>query len=215
MTSTNIIKYPKTFNLPYSMGTTNDAKKLKDDKHFIGKEVVITEKLDGENTSATCDRLWARSVDSKDHPSRNWIQQFWNQLKYDIPSDMRICGENVYAKHSLTYDKLTTYFYVFSIWKGKECLSWDDTVEWCALLGLEHVPVVYRGIYDKQFIIDNHNINSTFGPEREGLVIRFPHSFHYDDFSKSLTKIVRKSHVQTDKHWMSQAVVPNKLLVGG
>jgi hypothetical protein len=99
----NWLKYPRTFHLPYSPGTTSDDKKLDNDLDFVGSEVIITEKLDGENTNMTFDRIWARSVDSKDHPSRNWVNGFWNQLKYDLPVGLRICGENVYAKHSIHY----------------------------------------------------------------------------------------------------------------
>ena len=43
------IKYPRTFHLPWSPGATSDDKMLKSIEHFIGKEVVITEKMDGEN----------------------------------------------------------------------------------------------------------------------------------------------------------------------
>lgn len=43
------LKYPRTYHLPYSEGTTNDDKKLESDEYFRGKYVIITEKLDGEN----------------------------------------------------------------------------------------------------------------------------------------------------------------------
>jgi ATP-dependent RNA circularization protein (DNA/RNA ligase family) len=205
------LKYPRTYHLPFSEGSTNDDKKLKTDEDFRGKYVIITEKLDGENTSMTHDKIWARSVDSGHHPSRNWINSLWNVVKYDIPPNLRICGENMYAKHSLYYDKLESYFYVFSIWDGDTCLSWNETVEWCALLDLKHVPVVYSGIYDAVWIYENHNIKSLFGDEREGLVVRVPESFNYQDFASKLTKIVRKKHVQTSQHWMYDAIVPNKL----
>lgn len=210
----NWIKYPRTFHLPYSPGTTNDDKKLADDSMFVGKEVIITEKLDGENTSMTYDRVWARSVDSKDHPSRNWINQFWNTLKYDIPTDIRICGENVYAKHSIMYDKLSTYFYVFSIWRERECLSWSETLEWCELLGLKTVPVIYEGVYDADFIRKAYLEQSLFGNVREGLVVRVPEGFSYEEFPNKLSKIVRQGHVQTSKHWMKEAVVPNIVIYG-
>lgn len=206
------LKYPRSWHLPYSEGTTNDDKKLKTDSHFVGKNVLITEKLDGESCSMTFDRIWARSVDSKDHPSRNWINQFWNSIKFDIPENLRICGENVYAKHSLYYDKLTSYFYCFSIWNGRTCLSWEETCEWCDLIGIKTVPVVYNGLYDPEYIKANHNIESAFGVEREGLVVRFPEAFDYSEFDKNLAKIVRKKHVQTSDHWMFQKIVPNKLV---
>lgn len=206
------LKYPRSWHLPYSEGTANDDKKLKTDSHFVGKQVLVTEKLDGESCSMTFDRIWARSVDSKDHPSRNWINQFWNSIKFDIPENLRICGENVYAKHSLYYDKLPSYFFCFSIWDGRRCLSWKETCEWCELIGIKTVPVVYEGIYDPEYIKANHNVESAFGVEREGLVVRFPTEFDYSDFDKNLAKIVRKKHVQTSDHWMFQQIVPNKLV---
>lgn len=205
-------KYPKTFHLPYSPGTTRDDKKLKDDSHLLNKEVVIKLKVDGENCNLTNDRNWARSVDSKDHPSRNWIQQFWEVLRYDIPDNMRICGENLYATHSIHYTALPSYFLCFAIYENDICLSWDETKEWCSLLGLEMVPELYRGIYSKEKIIEL--ASSPFdilGGTREGIVGRFPGRFHYDDFSENVFKWVRKGHVQTDEHWMNKPVVPNKL----
>lgn len=164
----------------------------------------------------TNDRLWARSVDSKDHPSRNWIQRFWEVLKYDIPDGMRICGENMYAKHSIHYKELPSYFCCFAIYEGDTCISWDETREWCELLGIEHVPELYRGVYSKEVVLEHAtSTEEIFGGIREGIVMRFPQRFEYLDFAKNTGKWVRAGHVQTDKHWMSQAVVPNKLLVIG
>jgi hypothetical protein len=202
-------KYPRTYHLPYSLGTTNDDKKLKDDSNFIGQDIIVTEKIDGENCSMTNDRIWARSVDSKDHPSRNWINNLWNQLRYDIPDGLRLCGENVYAKHSIFYSDLPTYFLLFSVWEGKTCLSWNDTIEIATMLGLITVPVLYEGKYDRGIIESLMVEPSLYGGDREGVVVRKPISFHYDDFSNNLTKNVRKGHVQTSKHWMKEKVVPN------
>lgn len=44
------IKYPRTFHLPWSLGATSDDKVLKNVDHFEGTCVVITEKMDGENS---------------------------------------------------------------------------------------------------------------------------------------------------------------------
>ena len=45
------MKYPRTYHLPYSPGATKDDKKLQDGwfSSYIGQEIVITAKLDGEN----------------------------------------------------------------------------------------------------------------------------------------------------------------------
>lgn len=41
---------------------------------FLKGPVVITEKMDGENTTLYRDGLHARSLDSRHHPSRNWVK---------------------------------------------------------------------------------------------------------------------------------------------
>ena len=47
----NKVKYPRTAHLPFSEGCTADDKKLTSVAHFIGKEIVMTEKMDGENST--------------------------------------------------------------------------------------------------------------------------------------------------------------------
>jgi hypothetical protein len=217
----NSIKYFRTFHLPYSPGTTNDDKKLENESDFIGQEVIITAKMDGENCSITNKKHWARSVDSNDHPSRKWIENFWSSIRYNIPDGMRVCGEYLYATHSIHYKNLPSYFLVFSIWEDATCLSWDDTVEWCKLLDLDMVPFLYRGIYDKDLILKLATSEEVFGGIREGVVIRKPESFTFTnpmnhtsnglEAAKHYTKWVRKGHVNTDEHWMFQKIVPNEL----
>ena len=45
----DFFKYPRTYHLPWSLGSTNDDKFMEDTVSFIGKRIVITEKMDGEN----------------------------------------------------------------------------------------------------------------------------------------------------------------------
>jgi hypothetical protein len=205
-------KYPRTFHLPWSMGKTDDDKVLKNTNHFIGKEVIVSEKLDGENANLYIDHLHARSIDSKDHASRHWLKTFHASFAYQIPENWRICGENVFAKHSIPYNELSTYFYMFSIWNHENrCLSWDETIEWASLLGLETTPILYRGIWDEGKIKACFTGISAFGGEQEGYVVRLADSFDYVDFKHSAAKFVRKNHVQTDKHWLNKEIEPNKL----
>jgi hypothetical protein len=206
--SNNKVKYKRTYHFDFSEGRSSDDKILYDLSNFIDKEVVATEKMDGENTTMMSTCYYARSLDSNNHPSRNWVKGIWGKIQYEIPEDWRICGENLYATHSIHYTDLPSYFMVFNIWNEKNfCLSWDETVEWCKLLGLEHVPVLYRGVFDLEAIK-----KIKIDPEKqEGFVIRIVDSFSYEDFSKSIAKYVRKGHVQTDEHWVNQKIVPNEL----
>jgi len=208
-------KYPRTFHVPWSEGATSDDKTLSNMNHFHRKEVVVTLKMDGEGTTIAKEYMHARSLDSAHHPSRNWVKGLWGAIGYKIPEDWRICGENMYARHSIAYDNLKSYFYVFSIWDDdNECVSWDSTDIILARLGkynnkrIPLVPVLWRGIYDEEAI---RAIPLDLEKD-EGYVIRTTESFHYDDFNAHVAKFVRKGHVaENDGHWMTKKVVPNKL----
>ena len=78
------VKYPRTYHFEWSPGKTKDDKTLFDLSNFEGKNIVLTEKMDGENTTMMKDWYYARSLDSKDHPSRHWVKGLWGNIKHDI-----------------------------------------------------------------------------------------------------------------------------------
>ena len=203
-------KYPRTMHFPFSRSRTADDKMLTSVDHFQGKEVVVTLKMDGENTSLYRDGCHARSLDSRHHPSRDWLHAFHATLAHDIPSGWRVCGENLYARHSIAYDSLPSYFMAFSVWSDENiALSWDDSQEFIELLGVEAVPVLYRGIFDMEVL---KNIAAGMDTQRnEGFVTRLAGPIRYEDFAMSVAKWVRAKHVQTNDHWMHSAVVANAL----
>lgn len=206
------VKYARTYHVPWSPGATRDDRivALDDVPHLCSgeTELVVTEKMDGENTTMYRDGMHARSLDYEPHPSRDWVKRLHATFAHDIPEGWRVCGENLYAKHSIGYDDLPSYLMVFSVWDGTNtCLSWDDTVEWCTLLGLCTVPVLYRGPWDTEAF----RRLETDRDRCEGYVIRPQRAFHYSAFRKNVLKYVRAHHVQTHGHWMRSAVVPNGL----
>lgn len=204
-----LYKYPRTYHLPFSKGATSDDKILKDTKHFIGKKIVVTEKMDGENTTIYRDYYHARSLDSKHRNYHSYLlSEIIPRIKYDIPENWRICGEYLYAKHSIWYTDLEDYFLVFSIWNGESCLSWEETREYCELLGLSIVPELYIGDYDEDKIKSiAENVVEHGG---EGIVVRLLDTFSYENFSTSIAKYVRENHVQTDGHWSLGKIIQNK-----
>lgn len=207
--SNNIrMKYPRTYHMPFSQALAGDDKFVDNPDMFNNKEVVVTLKMDGENTSMYNSCIHARSLDSQNHPSRDWVKRWHNTFAHDIPNNMRICGENLYAKHSIEYKDLKSYFYGFSIWVGNECLDWDSTLEWFQLFNITPVEEIYKGIYNEEKILNAYKVHSN---EHEGFVIRNSKSFKYDEFSDNVAKFVRKNHVQTDDHWMNSKITPNKL----
>jgi hypothetical protein len=206
---TSRVKYPRTYHFPWS-NPSSDDRVLPSLAGFEGQEVVLTEKMDGENTNMYRDYIHARSTDFNPHPSRAWVKALHARIAFDIPEGWRVCGENLYAVHSIRYERLEDYFQVFSIWTEKnECLSWEDTLEWAALLDLRVVPLMWCGIWDEQKLRAlADGLDTT---QQEGYVCRVAHSFHYREFRNLVGKYVRPKHVQTHGHWMRTRVENNQL----
>jgi len=212
---TPYVKYERTFHLPWSPGIHDDDKALKDCSNFEGKEVVITKKMDGENTTCYSDgHVHARSIDSRGGEDRAWVKKFLiENVCFNLPDGWRVCGENLWAEHSIHYDDLKSYFLGFSIWNERnECLPWDETLVWFDLLGITPVPVLWEGIFITKYIRDLHlDLKMDFEKD-EGYVVRLRDGFTYGEFRKSVAKFVRKGHVMTSKHWrQGRKFIPNGL----
>jgi hypothetical protein len=207
------IKYPRTYHVHWS-NLSSDDKMLKDDSIFIDKNVVCSLKMDGENTTCYNDYIHARSLDSNNHESRNWVKGMLAKVSYLLDDNMRICGENLYAVHTVRYNILKSYFYMFSFWIDNMCLSWEETLQYASILGLETVPVFYEGLYDKEKIIAAF---SSHEKDNEGYVIRLAGEFNYIDFRKSVAKYVRPefrdSLNERDEHWITKKIEKNKLII--
>jgi hypothetical protein len=80
------IKCPRTYHLPFSEEISSDDKVMKDVYFLKNNPCVITEKMDGENTTMTREYIHARSVDSQDHESRHFVKSFWNTIRWSLGS---------------------------------------------------------------------------------------------------------------------------------
>lgn len=226
---THWVKHPKTWHLPDSPGVSSSDRVMADTAAFEGRRIIMTEKRDGECSSLYADHMHARSLDSRHHPSRDWLRSFWAGVRADIPENWRVVGEGLYAVHSIRYDALPSWFEGFAIWDDRNrCLPWDETLDWFALIGssaglrITPVPVLYDGPFDPKAIAatwsallaqDARTAEETGRPAqaREGYVIRLADGFAYREFRTAVGKWVRKNHVQTDQHWMQGPVVANSL----
>lgn len=213
------MKYPRTYHLPFSPGATSDDKKLQDGwfENYKGKEVVITEKLDGENTCMTRQNVYARSHGA---PTRSpWSRNLWDndglfwKVKDFISPEEAVYGENLYGEHSIHYDNLKDYFHVFAVAyfpedSNKQAVwySWNDVELLSYYIGVPTVPVLWKGVFNDEVEVEA-KVNelmlepSTYGQTKEGIVMRVTNEFPILDFSKNVCKWVRPNHVQTDEHW--------------
>ncbi|WP_327064793.1 RNA ligase family protein [Kitasatospora sp. NBC_01302] len=202
------VHYPRTPHLPWSPGAAADDVRAGSLSALAGREVVVTEKLDGENTTLYRDGLHARSLDSAHHPSRAWVKALQGRIGAAIPPGWRICGENLFARHSVDYRELAGYFYGFSVWdEADRCLDWDATVRFLRGLGVPVPRVRWRGVYDERAL----RALRVAAACEEGYVVRTVEGFPGAEFGTRVAKWVRPGHVQTGTHWMHAAVVPNGL----
>ena len=206
------MKYPRTYHLPYSPGTTSDDKKLSDDWFSIyqGKDIVITEKLDGENLAINHFDCFARSHSS---PTRSpWSRNIWEKdgilwkIKDNLSENETIYGENLFGEYSIHYDKLTSYWHMFAANNERYWYSWNDVKLMAEFLVQPTVPELFRGVVSdeeelERLVLYYVNQPSVYGKDREGVVVRIADEFPIDEFSSNVCKWVRPNHVTTNEHW--------------
>lgn len=191
------VKYPRTFLLPWSGSSDDGERTLSSMEPFSGSRVIVTEKMDGENVTLYRDYIHIRGVATHEHFTRAWINEFWQRLRVKIPKGWRICGEYLYATHTVAYEKLPSYFLGFSVWDDTNtCLAWDATSEFLRSLGIITVPTLYDGPYDKESV---HSAWEQAKREQsEGYVLRVAGPIEYRDFRKAVGKFVRPGYSQSD-----------------
>lgn len=203
-------KYGRTFHLPMSPGPTNDDKIMADMAALEQTgDIVVTEKMDGENTTIHAAGCHARSPDSSAHASRDWIKAFAAPISPYLDLDERIVGEYLFARHSISYTDLPSYFMGFAWIKDGEFQAWDDTLERFQSLAIAPVPVLYRGAFSKPVL---SNLITQLDPKtQEGLVVRPAAAFTETDMPRLVGKYVRPNHVASSTHWMHAEITRNGL----
>ena len=200
-------KYNRTYHLPFSPGSTNDDRISSSVNSLLNIDVVITEKLDGENCGMTRDGVYARSHAAyTESPWSREVRQIHSLIKSSIDEGVFLFGENMEGIHSIEYTNLKSYFYLFGVRDNNIWIPWESVEEYSYLLDIPTVPVLFKGVIktEKELreIVENLvKQPSSLGGNREGIVIRNAGLFHNDDFSENVMKWVSKGHVQTDEHW--------------
>ncbi len=202
-------KYGRTYHLPSSPGAASDDKIMRSTIGLQVDDIVVTEKMDGENTTIHSFGCHARSPDSRYHPSRDWLKAFAAGISPLLSEDERIVGENLYARHSIAYNALPSFFLGFAWIVGDVIQPWDDTLGRFAELGVVSVPTLHRGPYRPDLFEDlalGLNIET-----QEGFVARVVNAFSENEMPQCMGKYVREGHVQSESHWMKTELIPNKM----
>ena len=202
-------KYPSSPHWPWSPEVHKDDRYHQNPEFFVGREIVITEKLDGGNTCLNAGEAYARSTGQP--ATQGWFAMVkkhhaWRTMHID--PRIAIYGEDLYGIHSIIYDALKEdeTYRVFNIREGDEWLSLDEKIAFCGIYDFLMVPVLFRGVMNSvqeitRWFDTNVKEPSALGPQREGFVMQVTDRFHNDSFGEAVAKYVRKGHVQTDEHW--------------
>ena len=96
--------------------------------------------------TCTHQQVYARTVSSEaTHASFGPIKQLASQISFLLPANIQLFGENMFGIHSIEYDRLESFFYIFAgLRDGSEWLSWDHVTELANEIGVPSVPVVVQ-----------------------------------------------------------------------
>lgn len=217
-------KYPRTPHLSFSRSATDDDIYGDGNYRFLTPEVgvLVTEKMDGENTTLYSHTYHARSMDSRFHPLRSFVAGFHASISWMIPRYRRVIVENLYAEHSIHYDSLESYQYGIgvvdlldaqgnpSIDGAPTFLEWESTLNIFSEYGITPVPVIASGNLSMREI--ERIFTSQDHSQHEGIVCRSLGAFAQEDFSRNVAKAVREGHVQDrTKHWNAGVWKKNSL----
>lgn len=196
-------KYPRTPHLPFSQSVQDDDRIIASAglEHLrSGVELVVTEKMDGGNVSLYRDHFHARSVDASAQPWDARSRGEWAARAHLIPEGVRLSGESMAARRSVSYEDLPAATLVFGAWQGSRLLAWEDVVDLAELVGLPTAPLLYRG-NDFDGAVAAWAGSGLHEGVSEGFVVRDASACMLEEFPVRVAKWVRAGHVQTDDGW--------------
>ena len=202
-------KYPRTPYSPWSPQTSDGDRVIANMSGFVNRPIVITEKLDGTNVTLYDGVAFTRGMNTLGAPWLGMVKKH-HAWKTSAWKRYAVHGEDIYAVHSIEYDAVPEQgtFYAFALRdvRGDVFESFDKTATKCAARGFATVPILYRGVIESEKALRDRlefemSEPSRLGGEREGVVVRIADKFSVCDFGRSVCKLVRVGHVQTDTHW--------------
>lgn len=197
--------------MPYWLYSPSQARRgdaVADSERFVGRAVVVTEKLDGSNTLLHRGEVYARSVSAP--AAAQWLGMVRKHHAWKVTQpEVFLYGEDIYGVHSIEYDPVPEHrtFYAFALRCGDGSFgSFREMADFARSQAIPVVPVLFEGKFDsvrevRDFVSEAHGQPSALGGEREGVVLRLAEGFPAAEFPRNVCKSVRVGHVQSDEHW--------------
>lgn len=169
-TESSFFKFPKTPHLAGSrLGEDDDIPKIPF-SHIIGKRIVIEEKIDGANVGISFGDDGALLLQNRGHYFyggykerhydlfKRWANENSPALFSALGSRYILFGEWMFAKHTVFYDMLPSYFIEFDVYDKENCVFLDTGSRRNLLkdLSIPSVPVLGESIYRSKDAILSH-----------------------------------------------------------
>ena len=202
-------KYPSTPHLPFSpgRGDGDTIMSFTSAGALFCEEVIITEKLDGGNCCIARGKVYARTHKHEaTHPWFGTIKAMHHVLSAtQADPTLELFGENMTATHSIAYENLTHYFYLFGARRAGVWASWEEIEALAENLGIPTPPLRFQGrlssMAQLQQLVEGWMREPSgvgTGVTPEGFVVRVAGRFGTADFcGRAIAKFVRAGHVQT------------------
>lgn len=222
-------KFPRTPHLFGSMSTRDDRVLSEaDTARVLSKPLSVDEKIDGANVGISFDDEGELVVQNRGHylgpgdhaqygPLWPFVYERRDALWDALGAEKILFGEWCFAKHSIAYDALPSFFIAFDLYDKRDGGFFYDRLaleKMCEQTSCATVPQLKRGaVLRTTAALDALIKGSAFGGERaEGVYLRREsggrlvarYKWVRKDFTAGITE-----------HWNSKPLVPNKLKGGG
>ena len=197
-------KFPRIAHLPWSPGATSDDRRLENVDRFIGRTVLVTEKLDGANVCFTSEQVYARSHSGPPKgPMFDRLKAVHAAMAPRIDGYLSVFCEWCMYVHSTEYEDLPSPpLFVIGIRDDdtRTWWSWKDTNEYANEIGLQVPPLMsemtVHGDADLRKMVEVcAGRPSSYGKRCEGVVVRVPGPVADEHFGKFFAKHVNAGFV--------------------
>lgn len=225
---TEFFRFPQTPHITWlSEGMPRDDKLLSpaDLEEFLSHELIVEEKIDGANLGFSISpegKLQAQNrgsfIDLDDpygqwKPIRWWLSTVRYALKDALGPNLMLFGEWCYARHTVNYTRLPSYFVAFDVYDREAGAFWSVARRnaFAAELGIMVVPERARGQFDLDGLIALLGESVLTEGPAEGIYVRQEDG----DWLKQRAKLVRAEFVQAiEEHWSKRGIEENQLADG-
>ena len=225
--NSDFFKFPTTPHLAvFETDSVREDKVLteRERDEFLQHELIVEEKIDGANLGISFDGSGDVHVQNRGAYLSKPYQGQWKKLDewlllkldrfFDVLHDQYILfGEWCFARHSVIYDNLPSWFVGFDIYdkEHRQFLSCPMRNDLFKQMKICQIPMLGKGRFSLPELNTFFRTSCFSHAGSEGLYLRYDHG----KWLEARAKLVRPEFVQAiETHWSRKSIIPNKLATG-